>query len=119
MFDHRILNFIILKKNSVSQNFDPTWNRPGPDAMDCADEFLKFVCKRILESCTEDMQIVLKRIHKTVMGRLQLILSSSFEKISYAVAIEVLTQATWTKFERKIEWGDSLTEEHERYTRTS
>ncbi|XP_060175416.1 asparagine--tRNA ligase, cytoplasmic 2-like [Lycium barbarum] len=85
------------------------------DAMDCADEFLKFVCKRILESCTEDIQFILKRIDKAVMDRLQLIISSSFEKISYDVAIEVLTEATGNKFEKKIEWGDSLTEEHESY----
>ncbi|CAN4110550.1 unnamed protein product [Withania somnifera] len=85
------------------------------DAMDCANDFLKFVCKRILEGCMEDLQFVLKRIDKAVMERLQFTLSSSFERISYAEAIEVLKSVAGKKFQSKIEFGVSLTEEHESY----
>ncbi|XP_016510361.2 asparagine--tRNA ligase, cytoplasmic 2 isoform X3 [Nicotiana tabacum] len=85
------------------------------DAMDCANDFLKFVCKRILEGCVEDLQFVLKRIDKSVMERLQFTISSSFERISYAKAIEILRQVAGKKFQSKIELGVSLTEEHESY----
>ncbi|OIT38874.1 PREDICTED: asparagine--tRNA ligase, cytoplasmic 2 [Nicotiana attenuata] len=85
------------------------------DAMDCANDFLKFVCKRILEGCMEDLQFVLKRIDKSVMERLQFTISSSFVRISYAEAIEILRQVAGKKFQSKIELGVSLTEEHESY----
>ncbi|XP_004247051.1 asparagine--tRNA ligase, cytoplasmic 2 [Solanum lycopersicum] len=85
------------------------------DAMECAIDFLKFVCKRISEGCMEDLQFILKRIDKKVMERLQLTLSSSFERISYAEAIEVLRHAAGKRFQGKIEFGVSLTEEHESY----
>lgn len=63
----------------------------------------------------EDLQFILKRIDKKVMERLQLTLSSSFERISYAEAIEVLRQVPGKRFQGKIEFGVSLTEEHESY----
>ncbi|XP_055812961.1 asparagine--tRNA ligase, cytoplasmic 2 [Solanum dulcamara] len=85
------------------------------DAMECANDFLKFVCKRISEGCMEDLQFVLKRIDKKVMERLQLTLSSTFERISYAEAIEVLRQVAGKRFQGKIEFGVLLTEEHESY----
>uniref|UniRef100_A0A5B7BRA9 asparagine--tRNA ligase n=1 Tax=Davidia involucrata TaxID=16924 RepID=A0A5B7BRA9_DAVIN len=85
------------------------------DAMNCADDLLKFLCKWVLENCSEDLTFVSKRIDKTVEDRLQSMTSSSFEKMSYAQAVEVLMQVTDKKFEAKIEWGVSLTEEHESY----
>ncbi|KAJ8568691.1 hypothetical protein K7X08_028224 [Anisodus acutangulus] len=85
------------------------------DAMDCANDFLKFVCKRMVEGCMEDLQFVLKRIDKAVMERLQFTISSSFERISYAEAIEVLRQVAGKRFHSKIEFGVSLTEEHQSY----
>ncbi|KAG5586489.1 hypothetical protein H5410_046923 [Solanum commersonii] len=85
------------------------------DAMECANDFLKFVCKKISEGYMEDLQFILKRIDKKVMERLQLTLSSSFERISYAEAIEVLRQVPGKRFQGKIEFGVSLTEEHESY----
>ncbi|KAK4369222.1 hypothetical protein RND71_013014 [Anisodus tanguticus] len=85
------------------------------DAMDCANDFLKFVCKRMVEGCMEDLQFVLKQIDKAVMERLQSTISSSFERISYAEAIEVLRQVAGKRFHSKIEFGVSLTEEHQSY----
>lgn len=85
------------------------------DAMECASDFLKFVCKRISEFCMEDIQFVLKRIDKKVMERLQLTLSSTFERISYSEAIQVLRQVAGKRFQGKLEFGVPLTEEHESY----
>ncbi|XP_059626258.1 asparagine--tRNA ligase, cytoplasmic 2-like [Cornus florida] len=85
------------------------------DAMNCANDLLKFLCKWTLENCSEDLTFVTKRIDKTIVDRLQSMTSSSFKKISYAEAVEVLKQVTNKKFEAKIEFGASLTEEHESY----
>ncbi|KAL8500994.1 hypothetical protein ACS0TY_020542 [Phlomoides rotata] len=82
------------------------------DSMECAIDFLKFICKWILENCAEDLKFVSKRVDKLVVDRLQLIATIPFEKISYTDAVEVLNKG---KFERKIEWGVSLSEEQESY----
>ncbi|KAK4492169.1 hypothetical protein RD792_002967 [Penstemon davidsonii] len=85
------------------------------DSMECANDFLKFMCKWILENCSEDLHFVSKRVDIFVIDRLRLIAESQFEKISYTKAIEVLNQITEKKFETKVEWGAALSEEHESY----
>lgn len=85
------------------------------DAVDCANDFLKFICKWILENSAEDLKFVSKRIDNTIVDRLQLIATGAVEKISYTEAIEVLNKVTEKKFETKVEWGVSLSEEHESY----
>ncbi|KAL3517878.1 hypothetical protein ACH5RR_020467 [Cinchona calisaya] len=85
------------------------------DAMDCAGDLLKFICKWILDNCPDDLKFVSNRIEKDVVDRLQSVLSTSFEKISYAEAVEILKQVTGKKFEVKAEYGVPLTEEHESY----
>lgn len=60
--------------------------------MNCADDFLKFVSKWVLENCLEDLKFLSKRVDPTIVDRLQLLTSSSFQRISYAEAVEVLKQ---------------------------
>lgn len=81
--------------------------------MNCAEDFLKFLCKSVLESCVGDINFFSKRFDKSNVERLQSLISSSFERISYAQAVEALQQGA-NKFEKKVEWGVPLTEEHER-----
>lgn len=64
--------------------------------MDCAGDLLKFTCKWILDNCPDDLKFVSKRIDKAVVDRLQSFVSSSFEKISYADAVEKLKQVIFT-----------------------
>ncbi|KAJ9697480.1 hypothetical protein PVL29_009342 [Vitis rotundifolia] len=85
------------------------------DAMTCAEDFLKFLCKSVLENCMGEINFFSKRFDKTNVDRLQSIISSSFERISYTQAVDALKQVTDNKFETKVEWGISLTEEHETY----
>ncbi|CAA3001419.1 asparagine--tRNA ligase, cytoplasmic 2 [Olea europaea subsp. europaea] len=85
------------------------------DAVDCADDFLKFICKWILENSTEDLKFLSKRIDNTIVDRLQLIATGVVEYISYTEAIEFLNEVTEKQFETKVEWGVSLSEEHESY----
>ncbi|KAK9288597.1 hypothetical protein L1049_017056 [Liquidambar formosana] len=85
------------------------------DVMNCADDYLKFLCKWVLEKCSDDMKFVSNRIEKTIVDRLQSMTSNSFEKISYTKAVEDLKVVTVKTFEVKIEWGVVLTEEHVSY----
>ncbi|GAB4830324.1 hypothetical protein Ancab_019962 [Ancistrocladus abbreviatus] len=85
------------------------------EAMSCATDLLKFLCKWVLDNCSEDMKFVLKRVDKTVAERLQSVTSADFEKISYAAAVDALKQVSQKNFVSKIEWGLPLTEEHENY----
>lgn len=60
--------------------------------MSCADDFLKFVSKWALENCSEDLKFLSKRVDQTIVDRLQLLTSTSFQRISYTEAVEVLKQ---------------------------
>ncbi|KAG6417229.1 hypothetical protein SASPL_119382 [Salvia splendens] len=80
------------------------------DSMQCAMDFLKSICRWIMQSSVEDLKFMAKRVDKHVVDRLQLIAEGPFEKITYTEAVKVLKQA---KNERTIEWGAPLSEEHE------
>lgn len=56
--------------------------------MNCADEYFKFLCKWILQNCSEEMKFVSKRIDKSSSYRLESMISSSIEKISYMEALK-------------------------------
>lgn len=58
--------------------------------MNCANDYFKFLCKWVLENCSEDMKFVSKRIDKTSIDRLESMISSSYEKISYMEAVDIL-----------------------------
>ncbi|XP_057534670.1 asparagine--tRNA ligase, cytoplasmic 2 isoform X1 [Amaranthus tricolor] len=85
------------------------------EAMGCATDLLKHICKWVLENCPNDMKFILKRVDQSIVPRLQTVVSSYFEKIPYCKAIDVLKQAKENKHDLNIEWGVPLTEEHERY----
>ncbi|CAL5388116.1 unnamed protein product [Camellia sinensis] len=85
------------------------------DAMKCAEDFLKFVCEWAIEKCSEDLKFLSKRADQTIIDRLQSMVSSSFESVTYAEAVDVLKQVKDKKFEKQIEWGAPLSEEHESY----
>ncbi|KAI4356314.1 hypothetical protein L6164_000346 [Bauhinia variegata] len=85
------------------------------DSINCATEFFKYLCKWILETCSEDMKFVAKRIDNTCVHRLQQILSGSSEMVSYKHAIDVLRKVANMRFETNLEYGVALTAEHVSY----
>ncbi|XP_062081018.1 asparagine--tRNA ligase, cytoplasmic 2 [Humulus lupulus] len=86
------------------------------DAMNCAEDFFKFLCKSLLDKCSEDMKFVLKRMDKNCIERLHLIILNSAQRISYTEALEALKKhVADKKVERKLEWGVALTTEHLSY----
>ncbi|CAH9138710.1 unnamed protein product [Cuscuta epithymum] len=85
------------------------------DAMNCADDLLKFICKSILENSTQNVKFLSKRVDKSITERLKFMTSCSLERISYSDAVKVLKQATENKFGKAIEWGVPLNDDHTSY----
>ncbi|KAJ8429609.1 hypothetical protein Cgig2_017443 [Carnegiea gigantea] len=85
------------------------------EAMACATDLLKHLCKWVVEHCNDDMKFVLKRVDQSIVARLQSIISSDFEKVPYSKAIDVLKQVKEKKFDLNVEFGIPLTEELESY----
>jgi len=84
------------------------------DDMDLAEDFLKNIFRSVLETCSQDMEFFNLRIDNTIIQTLQEIINHSFERVSYAEAIEIL-QKSGEKFEFPVVWGADLQSEHERY----
>ncbi|XP_027337050.1 asparagine--tRNA ligase, cytoplasmic 2-like [Abrus precatorius] len=85
------------------------------DSMNCANDLFKYLCKWVLENCSEDMNFVSERINKDCINRLQQIISGSPKTMSYNEAIDLSSQAEDKKFEPSFESGVVLTSEHLSY----
>ncbi|XP_072997304.1 asparagine--tRNA ligase, cytoplasmic 1-like [Typha latifolia] len=85
------------------------------DDMNCAENYVKFLCQWLLDNCLEDMEFMVNNYDKTALDRLKLVSSMPFERISYTQAVQLLEHVTDKKFENKVEWGIDLASEHERY----
>ncbi|KAE8685289.1 Asparagine--tRNA ligase [Hibiscus syriacus] len=85
------------------------------DAMKCAEDYFKFLCRWILVNCSEDMKFVSRRIDQTITHRLEYMTTSSYDKISYREAVEILRKVPDKAFEAQLQWGVPLTAEHLSY----
>ncbi|PAB57514.1 asparagine--tRNA ligase [Anaeromicrobium sediminis] len=84
------------------------------DNMELAEDMIKYIINYVLENAPEEMEFFSKFIDKGLLERLNNIVSSDFEKITYTKAIEILKSAK-KEFEFPVEWGCDLQTEHERY----
>lgn len=84
------------------------------DNMDCAEAYLKYVLKYLLENCTEDMEFFDKQISNGLVERLKHIVETPFERATYTYAVRILEKSNKT-FEFPVKWGLDLQSEHERY----
>ncbi|MCK6474384.1 MAG: asparagine--tRNA ligase [Planctomycetes bacterium] len=85
---------------------------------DLAEDMLKYVFRAALNECGEDMKFFAERIDKECIARLEKFVESSFERIDYTDAIEILKNSNHAKkgkFEFPVSWGMDLQSEHERY----
>ena len=85
-----------------------------PDNMDLAERFLKRIFRDVMERCDEDMQFFNSQIDKTILETLTGICDSSFERLPYTEAIDILLKSG-EKFEYPVQWGIDLQSEHERF----
>lgn len=84
------------------------------DNMDLAEDMMKYVISYILDEAKEEMEFFNKFIDKDLLNRLDNIVSSKFERITYTKAVEILKDSK-KKFNYPVEWGMDLQTEHERY----
>jgi asparaginyl-tRNA synthetase len=84
------------------------------DNMTLAEAFIKRIIADALERCGEDMQFFEERIEKGLLKRLESVRDSSFHRVTYTEAVELLQQSG-ERFEYPISWGVNLQAEHERY----
>jgi asparaginyl-tRNA synthetase len=84
------------------------------DDMTLAEEFVKYVIGYVRENAPEEMDFFNKFIDTNLNERLDTVVNSPFERITYTKAVEIL-ETSGEKFEYPIGWGKELQTEHERY----
>lgn len=84
------------------------------DNMNLAEDFLKYLISYALEKNLDDLEFLNQMYDKELLERLKFVTNSSFERLTYTEAVEIL-KSSGQKFEFKVEWGIDLQSEHERY----
>lgn len=84
------------------------------DVAQLAEDMLKFVFKAVLDERADDMAFFAERVDENAVSRLQNMIDSSFVRMDYTDAIEILKNCG-KKFDYPVEWGVDLQSEHERY----
>ena len=87
------------------------------ELMDLEEDFIKYCVRWALDNCRDDLEFLNKMIDKTLIARLEGVLTDNFVRLPYTEGIRILQQAIkdGRKFEFPCEWGDDLASEHERY----
>ncbi len=84
------------------------------DDMDLAEEMIKYIINYALENAPEEMEFFNRFIDKGLFDKLKHITDSSFERVEYSEAVEILKKSD-RNFEYPVEFGNDLQTEHERY----
>ncbi|MFC4654503.1 MULTISPECIES: asparagine--tRNA ligase [Rheinheimera] len=84
------------------------------DIAQLAEDLLKYVFKAVLTERADDMAFFAERIDTDAISRLEKVIDSSFVRMDYTDAIEILKNCG-KEFEYPVEWGVDLQSEHERY----
>ena len=81
---------------------------------DLAEDFLKYVFSYALDTCPEEIEFFNQWYDKSTIATLEGVINSSFERLTYTEAVDLLKSSGET-FEFPVEWGLDLQSEHERY----
>ncbi len=84
------------------------------DDLECMEAMVKYIIKRTLERCPQEIEFFNSFVDKGLKDRLIHVASSDFGRVSYTEAVEMLKNSGH-KFEYPVEWGIDLQTEHERY----
>jgi asparaginyl-tRNA synthetase len=82
--------------------------------MEIAEIFIKEVVKTVLDRCSDDIAFFDQWIEKGLINRLESVVNSNFEHMTYTEAVAALEKSS-SKFEFPVKWGRDLQSEHERY----
>lgn len=84
------------------------------DIMKLAENMLTYCVRYILDNCQEDMAFFDQWVEKGLIEKLNNLLNSPFNSITYTQAIEILEKHN-NRFEKQVSWGDDLQSEHEKF----
>jgi len=84
------------------------------DMCQLSQDMLRYLCKAVLDERQDDMEFFNQFVSPGCIERLENIISSEFEIMTYSDAIKVL-EKTDKKFDYPVSWGLDLQSEHERY----
>jgi asparaginyl-tRNA synthetase len=84
------------------------------DICQLSQSMLQYLSKYVLDNCADDMEFFNQFVAPGTIERLEHIVGSQFEILSYSDAITILEKAE-VKFEYPVKWGLDLQSEHERY----
>jgi asparaginyl-tRNA synthetase len=84
------------------------------DNMTLAEAFIKRLITDALTKCEEDMKFFQERIDKDCLARAEAVLKTSFLRVTYTEAIDILLKSG-KAFEYPVKWGIDLQSEHERF----
>ncbi len=82
--------------------------------MDNEEEMVKYVISYVMKECADEMEFLNKFVDTGLIERLSNIVNSSFVRLDYTEAIDILLKSG-EKFEFPVKWGIDLQSEHERY----
>ncbi|NUQ53870.1 MAG: asparagine--tRNA ligase [Phycisphaerales bacterium] len=87
------------------------------DDMQLAEEFVKYTLRAVLAERGDDMKFFAERIDKEAISRLEHVVESGFQRITYTDAVKLLEDAAakGKKWEYPVKWGANLQAEHERF----
>ena len=81
---------------------------------DLAEDFVKHLLRTVLDECQGDLEFFNLRIDKDLLERLQHVVDSPFERMTYREAVKRLKDSGQT-FEYPVDFGVNLQAEHERF----
>lgn len=84
------------------------------DIIGIAEDFIKYILKDVLESCSEELKFFEERTEKGLIEKLRGVIDNDFGKITYTDAVDVLKKSG-KEFKYPVQWGCDLQTEHERY----
>ena len=84
------------------------------DDMQLAEDMLKYVINHVLTVCPDEIEFFNNFVDNGLKDRLNKLVNSKFERMSYTKAIELLTPHN-DEFEFPVHWGSDIATEHERY----
>jgi asparaginyl-tRNA synthetase len=82
--------------------------------MEFGETIIKYLTNYALEHCSDDLELFFRFVDRTLEQTLENIVSSSFERVPYVDAIDILSKSK-NRFEFEIDYGSDLQSEHERY----
>jgi asparaginyl-tRNA synthetase len=84
------------------------------DNMQLAEDMIRFLVREMLEKAPEELAFFNQFVDKTLLERLNMLVSADFGRITYTEAVDLLQKSGRT-FQYPVAWGMDLQTEHERY----